>query len=137
MSGGDGISLETFPVHLGLGGAMMTEPAFGRDMSWYMDYARRHDGDGDGADGRLVCVLPFTENWASWERHPAGGELVYCISGRMILHQEMADGSVVTTELMPGHYAINPPGIWHTADIPEPSSALFITAGMGTENRAR
>ncbi len=55
----------------------------------------------------------------------------------MILHLEMPDGLVVTTVLATGHYAINPPGIWHTADIPEPSSALFITAGWGTENRAR
>ncbi len=130
-----GKSLEQFPVHLGLDGTMVTEPEFGRDMDWYMDYARRHAGD--GADGRLVCVLPFEQDWAGWERHPAGGELVYCLSGRMILHQEMADGSVVTTELKAGDYAINPPGIWHTADIPEPARALFITSGAGTENRPR
>jgi hypothetical protein len=130
-----GKSLETFPIHLGLGGTMVTEPEFGRDMSWYMDYAQRHAPD--GAEGRLVCVLPFTEDWKGWERHPAGGELVYCLSGHMILHQEMADGAVITTELRAGDYAINPPGIWHTADIPEPSRALFITAGAGTENRPR
>lgn len=129
-----GKSLEIFPIHLGRDGAMVPQPAFGRDMSWYMDYAQRHAGD--GADGRLVCVLPFTEDWKGWERHPAGGELVYCISGRMILHQEMPEG-VLTTEIMAGEYAINPPGIWHTADIPEPSTALFITAGAGTENRPR
>lgn len=129
-----GKSLETFPIHLGLGGTMVPQPEFGRDMNWYMDYAQRSADD--GAEGRLVCVLPFTEDWKGWERHPAGGELVYCISGHMILHQEMPEG-VVTTELKPGEYAINPPGVWHTADIPEPSSALFITAGAGTENRAR
>ncbi|MBO9582302.1 MAG: cupin domain-containing protein [Sphingobium sp.] len=129
-----GTSLETFPIHLGRGGSMVPQPAFGRDMNWYMDYARRVADD--GAEGRLVCVLPFTEDWKGWERHPAGGELVYCISGHMILHQEMPEG-VVTTELKPGEYAINPPGVWHTADIPEPSSALFITAGAGTENRPR
>lgn len=130
-----GVSLERFPVHLGLGGAMMTEPEFGRDMNWYMDYAARHEAD--GADGRLVCLLSFSEDWRGWEMHPAGGELVFCIAGRMILHQEMADGEVVTTELLPGQYAINPPGVWHTADIPETAEALFVTAGMGTENRPR
>ncbi len=129
-----GKSLEQFPIHLGRSGTMTSEPPFGRDMSWYVDYAARHADD--GTEGRLVGVMSFTEDWKGWERHPAGGELVYCISGRMILHQEMADG-VVTTELDAGQYAINPPGIWHTADIPEPATALFITAGMGTENRVR
>ncbi|MBO9575567.1 MAG: cupin domain-containing protein [Sphingobium sp.] len=128
-------SLNQFPVHLGLGGAMTSEPEFGRDMNWYMDYAGRHASD--GADGRLVCVLDFTEDWKGWERHPAGGELVYCIAGTMTLHQEMEDGSIVTTRLLPGQYAINPPGIWHTADIEGEAQALFITAGMGTENRPR
>ena len=127
-------TLEQFPVHLGLGGTMMSEPEFGRDMRWYMDYGARHAAD--GADARLVGVYSFTESWASWERHPLGGELVYCLSGTMTLHQEMADG-VVTTVLEPGQYAINPPGVWHTADIEGEASALFITAGMGTENRPR
>ena len=127
-------TLEQFPVHLGLGGAMTSEPEFGRDMSWYMDYGVRHEAD--GADGRLVSMYAFTENWQGWERHPAGGELVYCISGAMTLHQEMADG-IVTTRLEAGQYAINPPGIWHTADIEGEAKALFITAGVGTENRPR
>ncbi len=131
----EGISLEQFPIHLGPGGTMETQPEIGHDMSWFMDYGQRSSAD--GADGRLVCVLNFGEDWTSWERHPAGGELVYCLSGRMIVHQEMADGQVVTTQLLPGQYAINPPGVWHTADIPEPTRALFITAGMGTENRPR
>lgn len=128
-------TLDRFPVHLGRGGTMISEPEFGRDMSWYMDYGTRHADD--GADGRLVGLYSFTENWGSWERHPAGGELVYCISGAMTLYQEMADGSVVTTVLEAGHYAINPPGVWHTADIEGEATALFITAGEGTENRPR
>lgn len=128
-------SLKQFPVHLGREGVMTSEPEFGRDMNWYMDYAVRRAAD--GAEGRLVCVLDFSESWQSWERHPAGGELVYCISGTMTLHQEMADGSIVTTRLEPGQYAVNPPGVWHTADIEGAAQALFITAGMGTENRPR
>ena len=130
-----GKTLDRFPVHLGRGGTMMSEPEFGHDMQWYMDYGARHDGD--GADGRLVSMFTFTEDWQSWERHPAGGEMVYCISGDMTLHQEMADGSIVTTRLEPGQYAINPPGVWHTADIRGEARALFITAGVGTENRPR
>lgn len=37
----------------------------------------------------------------------------------------------------PGEYAINPPGVWHTADVEGEATALFITAGLGTEARAR
>jgi hypothetical protein len=49
----------------------------------------------------------------------------------------MPDGRIETTVLEPGQYAINPPGIWHTADIAEPTRGLFITAGLGTEHRPR
>jgi hypothetical protein len=31
----------------------------------------------------------------------------------------------------------NPPGWWHTADVTGSATALFITAGLGTEHRAR
>jgi hypothetical protein len=127
--------LGQFPVHLGLGGAMASEPEFGRDMSWYADYEQRHAAD--GADGRLISEFVFTEDWQSWERHPVGAELVYCISGSLTLHQELADGSVATTSLLAGQYAINPPGVWHTADVAVEARALFITAGAGTENRPR
>jgi len=122
------------PVHLGRAGAMTSEPRF-TDMRWYADYAARHEAD--GAEGRLVSEWTFTEDWQGWERHPAGGELVVCLSGRLTLHQEMADGSVVTTRLEAGDYAINPPGVWHTADVEGEARALFITAGLGTENRPR
>jgi len=49
----------------------------------------------------------------------------------------MPDGRIETTRLEPGQYAINPPGIWHTADVEGEAPALFITSGLGTENRAR
>jgi hypothetical protein len=39
--------------------------------------------------------------------------------------------------LGPGDYAINPPGSWHTADVAEPVTALFITVGEGTSHRPR
>jgi quercetin dioxygenase-like cupin family protein len=37
----------------------------------------------------------------------------------------------------PGDYVINPPGVWHTADVSEEATVLFITAGLGTEHRIR
>jgi mannose-6-phosphate isomerase-like protein (cupin superfamily) len=130
-----GKALSEFPIHLGRAGLTMSEPSPPTNMDWYADYGARHARD--GVEGRLVSEYLFTENWKGWERHPAGGEIVYCLSGKLILHQELANGRVETTVLEPGQYAINPPGTWHTADIEGETRALFITAGAGTQNRPR
>jgi len=134
---GEALSLETFPLHLGLGATAVPQPAFPHDeraMGWYAEYGARNAGD--GGEGRLVSFYRFTEDWPGWEMHPAGAEVVFCTKGGMVLIQEV-DGAEVRTALAPGQYAINPPGVWHTADIAEEAAALFITAGMGTEHRPR
>ena len=127
--------LTAHPLHLGLGATAEIQPLFTGDMSWYEDYGRRH-GD-DGVEGRLVSMHSFTESWGMWEMHPLGSEVVLCIAGSMTLVQEKPDGSVLKTRLEPGEYAVNEPGTWHTADIDGTATALFITAGMGTEHRPR
>lgn len=132
------LALEAHPIHLGLGATAEPQPAFPQDeqaMEWYADYAQRHAGD--GAEGRLVSHYRFTESWTSWEMHPAGAEVVLCTAGRLVLVQELADGVTRRTALEPGQYAINPPGTWHTADIEGEATALFITAGTGTQHRPR
>jgi mannose-6-phosphate isomerase-like protein (cupin superfamily) len=110
------------------------QPAF-TGMDWYQGYCERHDRD--GAEGRLVSMHSFTESWDSWEMHPLGDEVVLCLSGQMRLHQEFADGTTANVTIGAGEYAINPPGCWHTADVDGVATALFITAGMGTEHRPR
>ena len=132
-----GRSLETHPIHLGKGAAAIPQPEFPRDeraMQWYMDYGARHAEDGE--EGRLVSCFRFTEDWAGWEMHPAGAEVVVCLEGSMTLIQEIG-GEPVCTTLSPGEYAINPPGVWHTADIAGEATGLFITPGVGTEHRPR
>jgi mannose-6-phosphate isomerase-like protein (cupin superfamily) len=132
---GDAVkNLETHPLHLGLGATALPQPAF-TGMDWYQAYGERHGAD--GAEGRLVSMHRFTQSWDSWEMHPLGEEVVLCLSGRITLHQEHADGSTSSATLGPNEYAINPPGTWHTADIDGEATALFITAGMGTEGRPR
>jgi mannose-6-phosphate isomerase-like protein (cupin superfamily) len=132
------LELGTRPIHLGLGATAEPQPAFPSDeraMQWYMDYGQRHAAD--GAEGRLVSMFRFTESWSSWEVHPAGAEVVICTSGSMTLTQEFADGRTEKVTLGPGEYAINPPGVWHTADIDGEATGVFITSGLGTENRPR
>lgn len=88
-------------------------------------------------EGRLVTFYEFSESWDSWEAHPAGEELVCLISGRMALILEQ-DGQEVRVELAePGAFTLVPRGAWHTADVLEPSRALFVTAGAGTTHRPR
>jgi mannose-6-phosphate isomerase-like protein (cupin superfamily) len=123
------------PLHLGLGATATVLPEFTGDMAWYETYGLAHDHD--GKEGRLVSMHSFRESWDSWEMHPEGDEMVLCLSGAMTLHQEMRDGSTGTVTITAGEYVINPPGCWHTADIEGEATALFITAGLGTEHRGR
>jgi quercetin dioxygenase-like cupin family protein len=121
-------------VHLGTGASATEQPPFD-GLEWYAAYTGRTEGD--GAEGRLVSLYRFDQAWDSWEMHPAGEELVVCVAGTMTLHQERADGSVDTLTLGVGDYAINPAGVWHTADVTGEATALFVTPGLGTEHRPR
>jgi len=126
--------LEERFIHLGLGARAVEEPLFA-GMEWYEGYVARHAAD--GVEGRLVSQYTFAESWDSWEMHPAGDEVVICISGAMVLVQEYPDGRVIEVPLAAGEYAINPPGVWHTADVAGSAAAIFITAGEGTQHRPR
>ena len=126
-------SLFRNPIHLGLGSTVVSEPEFS-DMTWYEAYGARHAAD--GAEGRLVSMYTFDAPWDSWEMHPQGSELVLCTAGEITLVQEI-DGKQVRTTLEPGEYAINGPGVWHTADVTGSATAVFITAGRGTQHRDR
>jgi quercetin dioxygenase-like cupin family protein len=126
--------LARFPVHLGPGASAVPQPDFS-GMEWYAEYGARHGAD--GAEGRLVSLHTFSESWTSWEMHPVGAEVVLCIAGEIGLIQEQPDGGTESVTLNAGEYAINPPGVWHTADVAEQATALFITAGLGTEHRPR
>ena len=123
------------PIHLGRGATAVIEPAFTGDMAWYQGYTSRHADD--GKEGRLVSMFTFTESWSMWEMHPSGSEVVLCTSGTLTLHQESPDGSRRKVALAPGEYAINEPGTWHTADVAGAATAVFITAGLGTQHRPR
>ena len=58
-------------------------------------------------------------------------------AGEMALVQEDPEGRVNRTTIRAGEYAINPPGVWHIADVADTATAVFITAGLGTETRPR
>jgi len=126
--------LARFPVHLGLGATAVPMEEFDGTPQWYERYGAAHAAD--GAEGRLVSLHTFTESWDSWEMHPMGAELVACVEGRITLRQKI-DGGDRTVVLEAGQAVVNPPGVWHTADVADRATALFVTAGMGTEVRGR
>ena len=120
-------------VHLGVGA---TATPLRDDFDWspacLADYQQRFAADGD--EGRLVCILAQDTTWGTWERHPAGEEVVVLLSGRVDLVQEI-DGAERVIPLETGMAVVNPPGVWHRAVVHQPGRALFITPGRGTEMR--
>ncbi len=126
--------LSKIPVHLGLGARVVRQEPFTGDLSWYEHYGKRNAAD--GVEGRLVTMHSFRESWSSWEMHPKGDELVVCTHGEITLLQEI-EGRVRSVTLRAGEAVVNPPGVWHTADVSAEATALFITAGVGTEHRPR
>jgi uncharacterized cupin superfamily protein len=119
-------------VHLGQGSRATPLP----DFEWSSEFveAYRSRFAADGPDGRLVCVIAQDVTWDGWERHPSGEEIVYLLSGRIDIVQEI-DGAEHVVELRPGEAMINAANVWHTARVHEPGVGLFITPGDGTEHR--
>jgi mannose-6-phosphate isomerase-like protein (cupin superfamily) len=84
--------------------------------------------------GRLVSSYRFEEDWPSWERHPAGDEIVVLLSGAMDFVLDEA-GVEKVVSLRGRRAVVVPRGVWHTARVLEPSEAIFFTRGEGTEHR--
>jgi quercetin dioxygenase-like cupin family protein len=126
--------LEEIPVHLGHGATVAPQEPFTGTPDWYERSGVRTGAD--GVEGRLVSLHTLAEPWTTWEMHPLGEELVLCTGGAITLHQEV-DGEIRSATLEEGDATVNPPGVWHTADVDGTASALFVTAGTGTEIRPR
>jgi uncharacterized cupin superfamily protein len=126
--------LSTTHVHLGLGSRAVPIPDFEWTPAFLARYTAEHAADGD--EGRLVMIGTGDSSWTTWERHPAGEEVVVVLAGRLTLVQDL-EGVEHRVDLVEGHAAINPRDVWHTADIDEPCRVLFITPGRGTEHRPR
>ncbi len=123
------------PIHLDLGASAVVQPEFTGSMQWYESYVQRHQADGRA--GWPVSQFSFERPWDMCEMHPAGSEVVLCTAGRIILYQEYVGGTRGRVSLSRGEYAINAPGTWHTADAQGGATAVFITAGLGTQHRPR
>jgi mannose-6-phosphate isomerase-like protein (cupin superfamily) len=85
-------------------------------------------------DGRLVMLFSFAADWPHWEMHPAGDEIVVLLSGALDLVLQDGSGERIV-ELRKRAACVIPRGAWHRGIVNEPSTALFITRGAGTQHR--
>lgn len=100
---------------------------------WKMAFDKDHPTN-NSKMGYLMSQFSFGADWDSWEMHPNGDEIVFCMSGHIKFILEV-EGEHKAVELKPGQYVVVPQNTWHTAKVNEPASALFLTWGYGTENR--
>lgn len=97
----------------------------------YADLDSEYDGFKNHV---LIAAHRFSADWPTWERHPAGDEIVMLMSGKaeLVLKAGAGDASVILEA--PGSYVIIPQNTWHTARVSQPTQMLFVTPGEGTEN---
>ena len=82
----------------------------------------------------LIAAYEFEADWATWEIHPHGDEIVVLMSGDITFRFRLSDGEQSVTLSEAGSYAIVPKGVWHTANTSVKSKVLFITPGEGTQH---
>ncbi|MFF3830611.1 cupin domain-containing protein [Streptomyces sp. NPDC002458] len=128
------VDLRTTPVHLGLGSRAKPVEGFAWDPEVLQAYSAAVAAD--GAEGRMVAIFDGEGPGDHWERHPAGDELVVCLSGSVTVTRDV-DGVPDSVVLGPGEATVNPAGAWHAVDMTGPASILTVTAGLGTDHRPR
>lgn len=97
--------------------------ALGRDYNEFRDHV-------------LVSAHHFDSDWPTWEKHPAGDELVLLLAGSAELVLLEAGDERVVPLADTGAYVRVPADTWHTARVGESAHMLFITPGEGTLNAA-
>ncbi len=82
----------------------------------------------------LVSLYEFSEPWPTWEKHPAGDEVIVLLSGGATLRILTASGEEKVTLDTAGSFTVVPRNTWHTAETSKNTRMLFITPGEGTEH---
>lgn len=85
--------------------------------------------------GRLMSAFTFSSAWPTWERHPAGEELVLLLSGTATVVLEESGQERAMHLDKPGDFVLVPQNVWHTARTQVETTMLFLTPGEGTEHR--
>lgn len=83
----------------------------------------------------LVSCYEFSEDWTSWELHPAGDEMVILLSGQVTMLLQHEHGLEQIELLRVNDFCLVPQNTWHTAKVIQPAKMLFVTPGAGTSHR--
>ena len=130
----EAIQLSKTPIHISTGSGFQVLENFGYDESSFENYISAHCTEED--PGCLVLMESSPTDWSTWERHPEGDELVIVISGSGTFYQQADDGELAIP-FKPGDTILNRQGVWHTADVTEPLTGLYITTCPGTDHKPR
>lgn len=122
------------PIHLGDENTVLAINDFNFDGESFMAYIAEHC---QTTPGRLMMIESTPVDWTTWERHPQGAEIVFVLEGKGTFFHELEDGSHAEIPVQPGSAIINPPGVWHTADVVEPIRAIYITPCPDTDHKPR
>ncbi len=86
-------------------------------------------------DGFTIGAPMFTGDAPhGGEVHPDGDELLYLISGAIIVRLELAGGDR-TVDLAAGEALVVPKGTWHRIHLREPGRLIHITPGPNGDHR--
>ena len=89
----------------------------------------------NASEGYLLSSYVFDKNWETWERHPAGDEVVIVVQGQLEIIFDYGERQE-TTIISEGETFLIPKNTWHTGKVEKPCHAIFLTYGRGTEHRA-
>lgn len=99
-------------------------PTFWRDI-----------GANPNAGNTMISAGEGRGDWARWEMHPAGHEVLVILEGAPLLWLEHPDGRLEPVQTQAGSTVIVPPGAWHRAEADAPYKILYVTYGPGTTHR--
>ena len=98
------------------------------------DFWQTIDHRNELSRGYLVMVANMEETGSTWEKHPAGKEIVYLLSGAVDFVLDLPEGEQIV-ELRGQAGCVVPRDVWHRSIVVEPGDMLFVTPGEGTTHR--
>ena len=129
------IDITALPIHLGPGGTARVVEGFDWSPERLAEYERATRAD--GPDGRMVMMFEIKGEWSSWERHPAGAEVVIACTGTHRFVQELTTVPVgrARRRARPGRGADQPARRLAHRRQRRGGWIVTITPGLGTEHR--
>ena len=103
-------------------------------LAWLMDWPAGGPPRIDGFTVGAPFLTPGREPPHAGEMHPDGDELLYLVSGRILVRLELEAGAR-DTEVRAGQALVVPRGVWHRIFIEEPGQLVHVTPGPGGEHR--